>query len=208
MPVTNSDIVSLDALLSRWEAAEYAAEAFVIVGCVGEFIAEFSQIRTQEWRHQLGKISLLVLISALALELGALVRTNVLSGQEIARLNGTAADAIARAANAEEKARGFDSRIAEAQRGTAEAQRDAESAKERASKADERASANEREASRLSKLAADEQLARARLESEIQPRTMTLRQQQDMANACRPFSGHAVSVFSHSGDAEGARLVV
>ena len=82
MPVTNSDIVSLDALLSRWEAAEYAAEAFVIVGCVGEFIAEFSQIRTQEWRHQLGKISLLVLISALALELGALVRTNVLSAQE------------------------------------------------------------------------------------------------------------------------------
>ena len=182
MPVTNPDIASLDAFLSRWEAAEYAAEAFVIIGCVGEFIAEFSQIRTQEWRHQLGKISLLVLISALALELGALVRTNALSGQEIARLNGTAADAIARAASAEEKAKGFDSRIADAQRGTAEAQRDAESAKERASKADERASANEREAARLSKLAADEQLARATLESEIQARTMTLKQQQDIVH--------------------------
>jgi hypothetical protein len=103
MLVTSSDVASIDTLLNWWECAEYIAEAFVILGCVGEFVAEFTKVRTEDWRHALGKISLLLLIAALGIELGALVRTNNLSGQEIAILNGVAADARTRAANAENK---------------------------------------------------------------------------------------------------------
>jgi hypothetical protein len=101
MLVTSSDIASIDALLNWWGSAEYFATAFVILGCVGEFVAEFTKFRTEDWRHKLGKISLLLLIAALGIELGALVRTNSLSGQEIAILNGVAADARTVAANAE-----------------------------------------------------------------------------------------------------------
>ncbi len=87
MLVTSSDVASIDRLLGRWEWIEYFAEAFVIAACIGEFIAEFMKIRTEDWRHQLAKISVLVLIAALAIELGALVRTNILAGKEIALLN-------------------------------------------------------------------------------------------------------------------------
>jgi hypothetical protein len=132
MLITNPDVASLDGLLSWWERVEYVAEGFVILGCVGEFMAEFTGIRTPEWRHQLSKVSLLVLIAALAFELGALGRTNSLSGQEIALLNG--------------KAKEFDSKIAEAQRGTAEAQRDAEIARQDASRLNTRAGKLEKEA--------------------------------------------------------------
>lgn len=204
---TGSDITSLDGLLSWWEYAEYVAEAFVILGCVGEFTAEFTKIRTEVWRHQLAKISLLVLIAALVFALIALGRTNRLSGQEIALLNGAAADARTRAANAEETAKGFDAKIFEAQRGTAEAQRDAETAKERASEANERAAANEKEAARLSKQAADETLARANIEKQLAPRTLRDSDREMIGKQLRQFapsfSARKVKISSYSADAEG-----
>jgi hypothetical protein len=129
MILTSPSISSLDVLLSWWEVVEYTAEAFVIVGCVGEFIAEFTKIRTPEWRHRLGKLSLLILIAGLTFEFGALVRTNNLSGEEIALLNIEAGHARTNAARFESTAKGLESKIAESQLGMAKAQRDAESAK-------------------------------------------------------------------------------
>ncbi len=207
MLLPSVDVASLDRLLSWWEHAEYVAEAFVILGCVGEFAAEFTKINSRAWGHQLGKISLLVLIAALAFELGALVRTNVLSGQEIAILNVVAAEAQIRASTAESTAKGFDTKIAEAQRGTAEAQRDAEAAKERASKADERAAGNEKEAARLGKLAADESLARVNIEKQLAPRILSESDRKAIGNQLRPFApnffGRKVKISSYSADAEG-----
>jgi hypothetical protein len=159
------------------------------LGCVGEFVAEFTEILKPEGRQRFSKISLLVLIAALAIELGALVRTNHLAGQEIALLNGMAADARTRAANAELTAKGFDSKIAESQRGTEEARRDAETAKERASNADERAALNEKEAARLSKAAEDERLARIKIEERVAWRRLTKDQQSEIGLRLRPFSG-------------------
>jgi hypothetical protein len=63
-----------------------------------------------------------------------------------------------------------------------------------------------KEAATLRKQAADEQLARAKLEAEVQPRTLTPKQQQYMADICRPFLGHSIRVRSYSGDAESSRL--
>jgi hypothetical protein len=149
MFVAGADITEIDRLMGVWEIVEYAAEAFVIIGCVGEFVADFTHIKSESWRHQLGRASLIVLIGALGLELVALARTNTLAGREIALLNGIAADAWTRAATAEGTAKGFDAQIAEAKRNTADAQRDAANAKERASKADEHASKNEKDAALL-----------------------------------------------------------
>jgi hypothetical protein len=87
-------------------------------------------------------------------------------------------------------------------------QRASSEAIERASNADERASANEREAAELRKVAEGERLERMRLEVAIQPRTLTLKQQQDMTNACLQFAGSQLEAFSQVGDAEGARLVM
>ena len=202
MLLISSDIASLDVLLSWWENAEYIAESFVILGCLGEFIAEFTKVSTLECRTLLSKVSLLVLIAALAFELGALVRTNYLSGQEIAMLNSIAAEARTRAADAESTAKGFDSKIAEAQRGTAEAQRDSETAKERASKADERAAVNEKEAARLGKLAEDERLARVMIEEKLAPRRLTVEQIRAIATKLRKFSGQRLNFFATSGDSE------
>jgi len=84
MLLTISDVSSIDALIDKWEWVEYVAEAFVMIGCVGEYVADFTKIRTDHWRHRLSMISLIVLIVALGFELMALVRTNNLSGKEIA----------------------------------------------------------------------------------------------------------------------------
>lgn len=200
--MTVPDVASLDGLLSWWENAEYVAEAFGILGCAGEFTAEFTNVRTPEWRHQLSKLSLLVLITALAFELGALARTNSLSGQEIALLNGVAADARTRAANAEATAKGFDSKIAEAQRGTSEAQRDAEIAKKNASESDERAAANEKEAALLAKAAEDERLARAKIETRLAPRRVSSEQAKQLCLFVRVTGDHTIEIGSSFGTPE------
>jgi hypothetical protein len=205
MLVTSSDVASIDALLGRWENVEYAAEVFVILGCVGEFISEFTKIRSEQWRHQLSKRSLLVLTTALALELGALVRTNVLSGQEIALLNTVAADARARAANAEGTAKGYDAKISEAQRGTAEAQRDAGVAAQKASEANERASKNEKEAATLRKRAEDEASARVKIEARVTWRRLTEKQKTDIGLLLgRRYSNQAVNFWFSAGDTEAS----
>lgn len=82
---------SLAQSASFWEAFEYTAELFVVIGALGEFVTEFGYFPRgdphKELRHRLGKFSAVVLIIALAIELGALVKTNQLSDETIAGLN-------------------------------------------------------------------------------------------------------------------------
>lgn len=120
---TNPDIASIDALLHRWEVVEYIATGLVILGCAGEFVADFTNIRTSEWRHgKLGKASLLLLIVALAVELGALVRINGLSGKEIAILNSETAFARQKQVEAEQEIAILTSETALARQKQAEAE--------------------------------------------------------------------------------------
>jgi hypothetical protein len=174
MLVTSLDATSLDTLLSWWESVEYVAEAFVILGCVGEFIADFTNIRTPEWRHQLSKASLLVLIVALAIELSALVRTNGLSGQEIALLNGIAADTRTRAANAESRIAGTTERTAQL----------------------------EKDAARLKKKAEDERLARVEIEERVAWRRLRKDQQSAIGIQLRRFAGQPANMWYNAGDKE------
>ncbi|MFZ0310062.1 MAG: hypothetical protein WAL89_17945 [Candidatus Sulfotelmatobacter sp.] len=107
MILTASDVSSLAASLERWEYAEYGACALVAIGCTGEYIAEFTKWWTggiQEKKDRLAKRSTLLLISALALELMCLVKTNSISGTLIGSLSDKAGTADAKAQSALETA--------------------------------------------------------------------------------------------------------
>jgi hypothetical protein len=70
MSLTPSEVASLTKSLSNWEFAEYACAAFVTVGCLGEYIADFTNWFTggiKERKDRLAKRSTLLLIVALSL---------------------------------------------------------------------------------------------------------------------------------------------
>lgn len=82
-------IVSPESSLAFWEIVEYIAEAVVIIGAAGEGLGEFTNLlgakECSERKDRILRISTIVLIIGLAVELGGLIRTNDLSGQIVAR---------------------------------------------------------------------------------------------------------------------------
>jgi hypothetical protein len=103
MTLTASEVASLANKLFWWELAEYFFAALVTIGCLGEYIAEFTNWFTGEdeiSKKRMEKRATLLLVGALALELVCLVKTNQLSGRVIGSLNEltTGADTKARKA--------------------------------------------------------------------------------------------------------------
>jgi hypothetical protein len=85
-----------------WEVSEYCATGIVIVGAVGEYVAEFHKFPTDDIkRHKLQRLSAIVLIAGLAIELLALVRTTQLNSATNAQLYSEAQQARNEAASAE-----------------------------------------------------------------------------------------------------------
>ncbi len=83
---------------SFWEGAEYLGELLVIIGCVGEYFAEFREFpRDPSARQHFEKRCLKVLIAGLAIGLIGLFKTTQLSRLEIAELKAQAAKANERA---------------------------------------------------------------------------------------------------------------
>jgi hypothetical protein len=109
MALTASEVASLKSALDCWEWIEYISTAIVILGCVGEFFAEFTHFpKSESRRHKLGKLSLLVVIAGIFGELCATVRTSHLSGLIIANVEQQASEANERAGKAEERAKASD----------------------------------------------------------------------------------------------------
>ena len=81
-----------DVALKHSEYIEYSGEVLVTLGCIGEFIAEFTPLLPKERNHQCSRSSLLVLIIGLVVSLAGMYKTNALSGNEIAALNSKLAD--------------------------------------------------------------------------------------------------------------------
>jgi hypothetical protein len=106
MIFTAPDVSSLAVSLEDWEWAEYASCALVALACTGEYIAEFTDCWTggiKELKDRLARRSTLLLISALALELVCLVKTNSISGLLIVSLSEKAGAAETKAQSAIEK---------------------------------------------------------------------------------------------------------
>jgi hypothetical protein len=104
MTLTDS-VVSLKAALHGWEWFGYVSTAIVFLGCVGEFVAEFTSIfKSKEAQSKLARLSLIVLIFGIAGELLSAVRTSQLSGQLISNIEERAGDAEQKAGEANERA--------------------------------------------------------------------------------------------------------
>jgi hypothetical protein len=88
-----SDVDSLSKTLSRWEIAEYVSECVVIVGCLGELIADVYKGLPEQARRRLERWSTIILILGLTSGLKCLVTTNELSGHVIGSLGDEAASA-------------------------------------------------------------------------------------------------------------------
>lgn len=77
-----------------WEAVEYGAMVGVTIGVAGEYVADFTSVaKSKFWRRRIGKWSTLLLIFALAIELVAVVRTNIISNHAVADLGNQAEQA-------------------------------------------------------------------------------------------------------------------
>jgi hypothetical protein len=89
MILTISESSSLAGKLACWERAEYLFAGLVVVGCAGEYIANFKTWFThgdKGKKERLEKRSTILLTAALALELVCLVQTNSISAQLIGSL--------------------------------------------------------------------------------------------------------------------------
>jgi len=101
MILTASDIESLSRLLSRWEWGEYISEAFVIIACAGELVADLEvSWLTEERKRRLQRRSTILLVAALSVSLICLFRTNELSGSVIGSLGDKAEEADRKAREA------------------------------------------------------------------------------------------------------------
>jgi hypothetical protein len=100
MMLAPSDVASLARKVLFWEIAEYASEAMVGIGCLGEYIAEYTNWPagwTQEQKHRLGRGSLILLIIGIGAGLVSLMQTNGLSGEVIGSLGDKAEESGAKA---------------------------------------------------------------------------------------------------------------
>jgi len=97
--------VADSSALRIWEWVENIGWAFVIFGCIGEGLAEFTKFPKEEHkRHNVGKFSWLILVAGLALEFLGSGRVAAIKDLEVARLNREAGEANEHAAKLEKEA--------------------------------------------------------------------------------------------------------
>lgn len=227
MSLTPSEVASLTSALSWWERAEYICAALVTLGCLGEYIAEFTDWftgGTKQHKERLAKRSTLLLIGALALELVCLVRTNQISGSVIGALgerammalqdsntaiaqSGNAAAAAKTAEEASTRAVGKSDKAEKSASGAMTlaggARREADSFERDIVSAKEQAANAESHLTEALRRAADAQSELARFRA---PRTISPTEQVQMSRALEAFAGTPFDL-SVAGDAESIDLM-
>jgi hypothetical protein len=180
-------------------------------GLIGEYVE-----RWKKW----AKLFLMLVIIGVAGELIADGGIFLFSRQletiaelQIAGLNKQAGDAWNAAESAKATAKGFESQIADAnaRAKSAEAQVASANAASRdavakVSTAEARIAEATARAAEAGQKAEAERLERLKLEAIVAPRSLSLDQQHEIAEACRKFHGHGVLVFSYGQDGEAAAL--
>jgi hypothetical protein len=231
MTLTASEVSSLADTLTKWEYAEYVFTALVVVACLGEYLADFTRVwaRGGLWaclgpmedrKDRLAKLSTLVLIAALALELVCLVRTNHLSGLVIGSLDERSNEAMVRSVKALDDSTSAVTQSGIAQSTSAKAVSQSDTAVVQSGKALKEADsfeedikvAKQQAANAESHLAEAVSMAKAeeaqlgKLAKEVEPRILTVEQQRSLIVELRKFSGRTVDVISYGLDGEGAAL--
>jgi hypothetical protein len=84
----------LSSSLLFWEISGFFCTVVVIAGCVGEYIAEFTDIlRGQIAKQKLARLSLIILTAGIAGELLTGIQSSIISGSVIANLGTSVRDA-------------------------------------------------------------------------------------------------------------------
>lgn len=189
-------IHSLWVSSSLWEWIEYGSEILVLLGATFEVLTDFEYILQGEAkkveRHRLAKIAAITLVVGLAVELGALARTNSLFSGEITASNLAAKEASDRATEASNDAK--------------EARERAGKATKEAGDATELASQNDKEAARLNKLAEDERSARVTLQRQLAWREPTDAQLDKIRDRLLAFPGQQFDLVTYASEPECLNL--
>lgn len=197
------------------------------MGCVGEYVAEYTKWRTEDARHSLGRRSLLILILGLGTGLFSLIKTNALAGliivslgeqieqagEKAERVSGSlnlalsktgqaqtaSSDALANSTKAQTSASGALT-IARGARQEADSfEKDILSAKQDASEAKALLSDARRLAAEAKQQAGEASLALATLKA---PRTLNDKQVAAISESLRSFSGQEFELGTVMGGAE------
>jgi hypothetical protein len=196
---------SVESLLAFWEVAEYIGTTIVVLGVIGELIAEHDWPKDEVKRKRLTRYSTWILIAGLAIEAAALVRSNQLSGHLIAELHRETESARAAAKGFERDIAAANARAKKSEASIADAGRLASLGKAEAAKANERAAKAEKEAARLNKVAEEERLSRIRIEERLRPRRLSPLQKEAIRAALSPLGKVEIGLMAIVGDAEATR---
>ncbi len=195
MSLISSFMSLLGASLPFWEWTEYCATGVVIVGCIGEYVAEFKEYpHDLNKRHRFAKRSLLLLIAGLAVELVALVRTSQLSGQIIAGLNIEAEQAMERASEADERAAKFEKEAEEVRKQVAVSNEHASRAETMAKGFEAHIAESNAVAKSAEARAAQARLELSRIQERMADRELTDGQISEIADAIKAFLGQEYDV--------------
>ena len=183
--------------LSLWEGVEYAGTILVILGVIGEYLAEFRKIPKDEVRRKrFEKSCATVLIIGLSAELLGLVRTSQLNGKLIAALNYQAQQATKDAAIATQTAKGYESQIASAndrakaaEAIVATANSTSQAAIVQVRTAEARIAEANAKAAEAKKVAESERLERVKIEERLRPRALNQSLLPEARNHLRKYAG-------------------
>lgn len=166
--------------LAFWDGVEYISVAVIILGVIGEYVADFTLPEKTEndkrRQKRLGKISTLVLILGLTVELPAIWRINEMTGTQVADLERQADVARAQAKGFESSIASANERAANAGAQVANASRQAAAAGVKAAEASERARALELETAKQREKAAIAEKELLTLKEGLKPRALSAAQ--------------------------------
>jgi hypothetical protein len=200
-----SDVSSLAGSLSRWEWGEYISEAFVIIACAGELVADLGRkCLTRANRDRIERLSTILLVVALSASLICLVRTNELSGNVIGSL-GKKADladtkaktAIADSSTALSQAKDALGEAEKAAGSLGKAEDEASTAQTAASNALALARGARQEADSFEKDIAAAKEAAAKAEAKLADRTLTDEQVRSIGGKLKVFGGQTYTVTAY-----------
>jgi hypothetical protein len=205
MIVTASDVESLSRSLSLWEWGEYISEAFVVIACAGELVADLKVgWLTEERKKHLQRRSTVLLVAALSVSLLCLVRTNQLSGSVIGSLGDKAEEAdrkareaITDSSTALSQTRDALTKAEKAQDSLGKAEAEANKAQTASSNALTLARGARQEADSFEKDIAAAKGAASKAEAKLADRTLTDEQVRSIAGKLRVFSGQAYTVTAY-----------
>jgi hypothetical protein len=204
----------LSQSLHRWEVAEYASEAFVILACIGELVADFGeQWLGEERKKHVERRSTILLVAALSVALICLAKTNHLSGNAIGSLGEEAEEADKKAkiavtdsSNALSQAKDAITKAAASEASLGRAESDANNAQAAARNALALARGARQEADSFEREIRSAKAAASQASEKVADRVLTPAQQADIASTLSKFGARKIEVIIVGSTGEISRI--